>query len=76
MHPWAAMVAPAGTPARIVAQLQRDLVAALETAEVRGRADQAGFDIEPSTPDALRARMASDRALYAPLIGEGRIATM
>jgi len=73
MHPWAAMVAPAGTPAATVTRLQRDIVAALETPEVRSRADQAGFEITPSTPDALRQRMASDHALYAPLISEGRI---
>jgi len=76
MHPWAAMVAPAATPATTLAQLQRDIVAALDTVEVRDRADQAGFEITPSTPDAVRERMRSDRALYAPLISEGRIAAV
>jgi len=76
MHPWAALVAVAGTPAATVAQLQRDIVVALETAEVRSRADQAGFEVTPSTPEALRERMRSDLALYAPLIREGRIAQM
>jgi len=76
MRPWAALVAVAGTPAATVAQLQRDIVVALDTAEVRGRADQAGFEITPSTPEALRERMRSDLALYAPLIREGRIAQM
>ena len=76
MHPWAALVAVAGTPAATVAQLQRDIVVALETAEVRSRADQAGFEITPSTPQALRERMRADLALYAPLIREGRIAQM
>jgi len=76
MHPWAALVAVAGTPAATVVQLQRDIVAALETAEVRHRADLAGFEITPSTPEALRERMRSDLALYAPLISEGRIAQM
>ena len=76
MHPWAALLAVAGTPAATVAQLQRDIVVALETAEVRSRADQAGFEITPSTPEALRERMRADLALYAPLIREGRIAQM
>jgi tripartite-type tricarboxylate transporter receptor subunit TctC len=76
MHPWAALVAVAGTPAATLAKLQRDIVAALETAEVRSRADQAGFEITPSTPQALRERMRADLALYAPLIAEGRIAQM
>jgi tripartite-type tricarboxylate transporter receptor subunit TctC len=74
MHPWAALVAVAGTPAPVVALLQRDIGAALATPEVRGRADQAGFEITPSTPQALRERIRADQALYAPLIDEGRIA--
>jgi tripartite-type tricarboxylate transporter receptor subunit TctC len=74
MHPWAALVTVAGTPDAVVAQLQRDIGAALATSEVRDRAEQAGFEITPSTPQALRERVRSDRALYAPLVSEGRIA--
>jgi tripartite-type tricarboxylate transporter receptor subunit TctC len=74
MHPWAALVAVAATPAPVVAQLQRDIVAVLGTPEVRSRAAQAGFEITPSSPQALRNRMRSDLALYAPLISEGRVA--
>ena len=76
MHPWAALVAVAGTPAAVVEQLQRDVVAALGTAEVRNRAEQAGFEITPSTPQALRERIQADVALYGPLVSEGRIARM
>jgi tripartite-type tricarboxylate transporter receptor subunit TctC len=76
MHPWAALVTLAGTPAPVVEQLQHDIVAALGSAEVRRRAEQAGFEITPSTPQALRARVAADIALYGPLVAEGRIARM
>lgn len=76
MHPWAALVTVAGTPAPVVEQLQHDIVAALGSAEVRRRAEQAGFEITPSTPQALRARVAADIALYGPLVAEGRIARM
>ncbi|HSW27132.1 MAG TPA: tripartite tricarboxylate transporter substrate-binding protein [Burkholderiaceae bacterium] len=76
MHPWAALVAVAGTPATVLAQLQRDIAAALATPEVHSRADQAGFEITPSSPQALRERMRSDLALYAPLVNEGRIARL
>ena len=76
MRPWAALMAVAGTPAATVAQLQRDVVGVLETAEVRNRADAAGFEITPSTPEGLRERMRSDLALYGPLVSEGRIARM
>jgi tripartite-type tricarboxylate transporter receptor subunit TctC len=76
MHPWAALVAVAGTPAPLVDQLQRDIVAALGSPEVRGRAEAAGFEITPSTPQALRDRIQADVALYAPLVSEGRVARL
>jgi tripartite-type tricarboxylate transporter receptor subunit TctC len=76
MHPWAALVGLAGTPAAVVERLQQDIVGALGTNEVRSRADQAGFEITPSTPQALRARIEADVALYAPLVSEGRVARM
>ncbi len=76
MHPWAALVAVAGTPAAVLEQLQHDIAAALVTPEVRGRAEQAGFEITPSTPQALRERIQADITLYTPLVSEGRIAQM
>jgi tripartite-type tricarboxylate transporter receptor subunit TctC len=76
MHPWAALVTVAGTPAPTLDQLQRDIVAALGHPEVRKRAELAGFEITPSTPQALRERVAADIALYAPLVSEGRVARL
>jgi tripartite-type tricarboxylate transporter receptor subunit TctC len=76
MHPWAALTAVAGTPAPVLRQLQRDIVAALGAAELRARAASAGFEITPSTPGQLRARVDADVAQYAPLVAEGRIARM
>lgn len=76
MHPWAALVAPAATPAPLLDRLQRDLLAALDSAEVRARAAQAGFEITPSTPQAVRDRVAADDALYRPLVAEGRVAPL
>jgi tripartite-type tricarboxylate transporter receptor subunit TctC len=76
MHPWAALVGVAGTPAAVVEQLQHDIVTALGAAAVRARAAQAGFEITPSTPQALRERVEADLALYKPLVGEGRIARL
>jgi tripartite-type tricarboxylate transporter receptor subunit TctC len=76
MHPWAALVTVAGTPTPVVEQLQRDIVVALGHAEVLKRAEQAGFEITPSTPQALRERIATDIALYGPLVSEGRVARL
>jgi tripartite-type tricarboxylate transporter receptor subunit TctC len=76
MHPWAALVAVARTAPPVVEQLRRDIGAVLENAEVRARAETAGFEITPSTPQALSDRIEADVALYTPLIREGRVARM
>jgi tripartite-type tricarboxylate transporter receptor subunit TctC len=73
MHPWAALVAVAGTPVLVVEQLHRDLTAAMAHPEVLARTQQAGFEITPSSPQGLRDRIEADRALVRPLLAEGRI---
>jgi tripartite-type tricarboxylate transporter receptor subunit TctC len=74
MQPWAGLVTVAGTPQPLLDQLQRDLVGAIQSPEVRERIDSLGFELTPSTPQQLRARVDSDLALYAPLVREGRVA--
>jgi len=73
MHPWAGLVAPAGVPEPVLAQLQRDLVAAINAPEVRARVQPLGFELTPSTPQQFRQRIDADLALYAPLVREGRV---
>lgn len=74
MHPWAGLVTVAGTPQALLDRLRADLARALQQPVVRARAEQAGFDLTPSSPQALVERMQADRALYAPLVAAGRIA--
>jgi tripartite-type tricarboxylate transporter receptor subunit TctC len=74
MRPWAALVTVAGTPGAVLDALQRDVVRALDAPEVRRIGETAGFEILPSTPQALRERMAADLATVAPLVRDGRIA--
>jgi tripartite-type tricarboxylate transporter receptor subunit TctC len=74
MHPWAALVTVAGTPPPVLAQLQSDISRALKAPGVRARVDQAGFELTPSTPQALLDRVQADLALYAPLVAAGRVA--
>lgn len=73
MHPWAALMGVAGTPPAVVDALQRDVVAALRSSDVRARGEGAGFDIAPMTPKELRALIAADSAEYAILLREGRL---
>lgn len=76
MHPWAALVALAGTPAPVLAQLQRDITTVLANSEVHRLGEQTGFEITPSSPQGLRDRIAADIAAYRPLVDEGRIARL
>jgi tripartite-type tricarboxylate transporter receptor subunit TctC len=76
MHPWAAVVALAGTPAPLLEQLLRDLTTAMTRPEVLARTQQAGFEITPSTPQGLRDRIEADLALVRPLLAEGRISRL
>ena len=73
MHPWAGLVAPAGVPEPVLAQLQQDLVAVINAPELRARVQPLGFELTPSTPQQFRQRIDADLALYAPLVREGRI---
>jgi tripartite-type tricarboxylate transporter receptor subunit TctC len=74
MHPWAALMAVAGTPVPVLATLQQGIGKALASDAVLGRAESAGFEITPSSAQAVRERMAADTAMVGPLIAAGRIA--
>lgn len=51
---WLAIFAPAGTPAPVVAQIQRDVVAAMAEPDLRGRMQDLGIEHVGSTSDELR----------------------
>jgi tripartite-type tricarboxylate transporter receptor subunit TctC len=57
---WYAMFAPAGTPAEIVARLNRELTKILETAEVREKLSAQGVDPWAGTPEQLRELLRAD----------------
>ncbi len=73
LHPWAALMAVAGTPDPVLQSLQRGVALALASDSVRQRTAAAGFELMPSSPQAVRERMAADSAVVAPLIQAGRI---
>jgi tripartite-type tricarboxylate transporter receptor subunit TctC len=74
MHPWAALVALNGTPQPVLQKLQADIAMAMASPELRSRTEAAGFELTPSTPQALRERVEADIAAYRPLFADGRIA--
>jgi len=73
MRPWAALVGVAGTPSAVLAAIQHEVVDALAAPAVRGRIEAAGFEVTPSTPQQLTARIDVDVKLYTALVREGRV---
>jgi tripartite-type tricarboxylate transporter receptor subunit TctC len=66
---WQAMVAPAATPAAIVARLNREVTAVLEDPEVRAAFAKQGVEPEPGPPEALGARIRAELAKWREVIG-------
>lgn len=65
---WNSLVAPRGTPRAIVERLNADIVAVLNSPEIRERFRQQGVDADPGTPAQLAAYIRSERARFAKLI--------
>jgi tripartite-type tricarboxylate transporter receptor subunit TctC len=57
---WQAMVAPAGTPAAIIARLNREVNAVLNEPEVRAAFAKQGVEPEGGSPESLAARIRAD----------------
>jgi tripartite-type tricarboxylate transporter receptor subunit TctC len=68
MSGWFGTVAPAGTPAAVVAVLNREYVRALHVPEVRERLEGYGFDVVGNTPEEFASRMRSESQRLARVI--------
>jgi tripartite-type tricarboxylate transporter receptor subunit TctC len=67
---WIALLAPAGTPAPIVAKLAADVKEVVAAADVREKLIAQGAVPQASTPAELQALVDSDRARYGRIIRE------
>jgi len=70
---WYGMFAPAGTPPDIVARLSRELVRALEAADIRERLTALGVDPWPGTPEQLRELLVADIDRYGQVVRAARL---
>jgi tripartite-type tricarboxylate transporter receptor subunit TctC len=68
LYVWFGMFAPAGTPREIVAQLQREVVAALKSADLLERFEAVGAEPVGSTPEQFVERIRSDAAKWGEVI--------
>ena len=70
---WYGLYAPAGTPADLVARMNREVVRAIGSADLKARFDAAGVEPWPGTPQEIDALTKSETARYAALIGKAGI---
>jgi tripartite-type tricarboxylate transporter receptor subunit TctC len=71
---WSGIVAPRGTPRRIVEQLNGDIVHALKKASLRRQFVRQGAESTPeSTPDGFMRLMQDEYLRYQAMIKEGAI---
>jgi len=70
MSGWFGTVAPAGTPAAVIAVLNREYVRALHVPEVRERLEGYGFEVVGNTPEEFASRMRSESQRLARVIRE------
>jgi hypothetical protein len=68
---WQGLVAPAGLPKEVLARLNGEMVKALALPDLRKRLLDIGFEPRSSTPEELRAIIASEIALWAKVNGTG-----
>jgi tripartite-type tricarboxylate transporter receptor subunit TctC len=68
-----AMFAPAGTPADVIAKLNKALNAAAADKEIIEKFSAIGFETSPGTPEALAQRNKAETAKWAKAIRDAKI---
>ncbi len=72
-YAWQGVVAPAGTPAPVIAKLQKALQAAFNSDAVKDRLIALGLEAIPSTPEEMAKYATSERAKWGPVIKASNI---
>jgi tripartite-type tricarboxylate transporter receptor subunit TctC len=72
---WFGLMAPAGTPAPVIAKAHQQAVATVAMPDVRAKLTQLGFDITTDGPDAMGAIIRADIAKWAKVIKDANIKT-
>ncbi len=67
------LLAPAGTPAAVIAKVNAETDRALRLAEVKARIAELGFDAAGGSPEAWAALIRSEMVKWAKVVKEARI---
>jgi len=70
---WNALIAPAGTPPAIIAQINAEVRDTLTKSSVRAKLETQLIEPTPSTPETLRARIDAEIRLWSDVIKRGDI---
>jgi tripartite-type tricarboxylate transporter receptor subunit TctC len=72
-YAWQGLVVPAGTPTEAIQTLNKALLAALDTTEIKARLQVLGLEAIPSSPKQMADYTAKERAKWAPIIKSSNI---
>jgi tripartite-type tricarboxylate transporter receptor subunit TctC len=70
---WDGLIAPAGTPAAVVAKIAREVAAAVTARDIRDKLAAQFMEPIPGTPADFRARIDADLARWTPVIRAAKI---
>jgi tripartite-type tricarboxylate transporter receptor subunit TctC len=70
---WQGVVAPAGTPAAVVAKVNADLVRVLQDQETRDKLGAQGAEVRTQTPDQMKAFIAGETARWAKVVKDAGV---
>ncbi len=70
---WVGMAAPAGTPAAVVATLERELMAAVESPDVRDRLTEMGVVVTPLPAQPFGDFIRSDLKAWAEFVAAAKV---
>jgi tripartite-type tricarboxylate transporter receptor subunit TctC len=70
---WFGLLAPAGTPAEVIAKARDEVVRAIQTPELRARIDSLGGEPVGNTPQEFAAIIRADVAKWRKVVAEANI---
>ena len=70
---WYGMIAPAGTPPEAVQRLNREITAALKSADVVSQLRDMGIDPTPTSPAEFARHIAAEQKRWGPIIRKSNI---
>ena len=70
---WLGMVAPAGTPAPIIARLNKEITEIIQIPEIKARGERASMFAAPLSPQAFGDKLSKEWALWGKVIADRKI---